>query len=69
MSDSLGLSIGMTNLVAARMGRPPVMRRSVLTLFEDRAAEVGLPSEFSAFSAFSANQNLSQPGMVLAGFV
>ena len=45
MSDSLGLSIGMTNLVAARMGRPPVMRRSVLTVFDDRAPEVGVPSE------------------------
>ena len=44
MSDSLGLSIGMTNLVAARIGRPPVMRRSVLTLFNDRAPEVGVPS-------------------------
>src|SRR5690242_9160669 len=60
MSDSLGLSIGMTNLVAARIGRAPVMRRSVLTLFADRAAEVGVPSE---------NPNLNQPGMVLSGFV
>ena len=59
MSDSLGLSIGMTNLVAARMGRPPVMRRSVLTVFDDRDAEVGVPSE---------NPNLNQPGMVLSGF-
>ena len=42
MSDSLGLSIGMTNLVAARVGRPPVMRRAVLTLFSDRAPEVGM---------------------------
>ena len=60
MSDSLGLSIGMTNLVAARMGRPPVMRRSVLTVFDDRAPEVGVPAE---------NPNLNQPGMVLSGFV
>ncbi len=45
MSDSLGLSIGTTNLVAARVGRPPVMRRSVLTLFADRAPEVGVPAE------------------------
>ena len=45
MSDSLGLSIGMTNLVAARIGRAPVMRRSVLTLFNDRAPEVGVPGE------------------------
>src|ERR1700704_5710280 len=60
MSDSLGLSIGMTNVVAARIGRPPVMRRSVLTLFNDRAPEVGVPGE---------NPNLTQPGLVLSGFV
>src|SRR5262245_15693983 len=60
MSDSLGLSIGMTNLVAARIGRAPVMRRSVLTLFNDRAPEVGVPSE---------NPNLNQHGLVLSGFV
>jgi cell division ATPase FtsA len=60
MSDSLGLSIGMTNLVAARIGRAPVMRRSVLTLFNDRASEVGVPSE---------NPNPNQPGLVLSGFV
>ncbi len=60
MSDSLGLSIGVTNLVAAKSGRPPVVRRSVLTLFDDRAPEVGVPSE---------NPNLNQPGTVLSGFV
>lgn len=32
MSDPLGLSIGTTNLVAARVGDPPLTRRSVLTL-------------------------------------
>ena len=32
MSDPLGLSIGTTNLVAARVGSPPVTRRSVLPL-------------------------------------
>ena len=32
MSDPLGLSIGTTNLVAARVGNQPVIRRSVLTL-------------------------------------
>ena len=32
MSDPLGLSIGTTNLVAARVGNQPVTRRSVLTL-------------------------------------
>ena len=41
MTDSLGLSIGMTNLVAAREGRAPVIRRSILTLHNDRAPEVG----------------------------
>ena len=61
MSDSLGLSIGSTNLVAARVGRPPVMRRSILTLFDDRAPEVGVPSEFGG--------NPGQSGMVLSGFV
>lgn len=60
MSDSLGLSIGSTNLVTARIGRPPVMRRSILTVFDDRAPEVGVPGE---------NPNLNQPGMVLSGFV
>ena len=32
MSDPLGLSVGTTNLVAARVGNQPVTRRSVLTL-------------------------------------
>jgi hypothetical protein len=63
MSDALGLSIGMTNLVAARTGRPPVMRRSVLTLFDGRDPEVGVPSEFSG------NPSAQKPGMVLSGFV
>jgi hypothetical protein len=63
MSDSLGLSIGMTNLVAARIGRPLVMRRSVLTLFSDRAPEVGVPIENRA------NPNVSNQGLVLSGFV
>ena len=60
MSDSLGLSIGVTNLVAARVGRPPVMRRAVLTLFSGRAPEVGVRGENSA---------LNQSGLVLSGFV
>ncbi|WP_460009916.1 hypothetical protein, partial [Mycobacterium avium] len=33
MYDPLGLSIGTTNLVAARNGSPPVSRRCVLTLY------------------------------------
>jgi actin-like ATPase involved in cell morphogenesis len=58
-SDSLGLSIGIANLVAARVGSPPVSRRSVLTLFGHRPPEVGTPDE---------NPNLTEPGLVLQGF-
>src|SRR5690242_18719037 len=32
MSDPLGLSIGTTNLVAARVGSPPLLRRAVVAL-------------------------------------
>ncbi|MGK2880663.1 MAG: Hsp70 family protein [Mycobacterium sp.] len=60
MSESLGLSIGTTNLVAAHSGQPPVSRRAILTLFDDRPPEVGVPAE---------NPNIAGPGMVLAGFV
>ncbi|OBG94532.1 molecular chaperone [Mycobacterium sp. E3298] len=60
MSESLGLSIGAANLVAARAGRAPVVRSAVLTLFEHRPTEVGLPEE---------NPNLTENGMVLRGFV
>ncbi|MGH9058858.1 MAG: Hsp70 family protein, partial [Acidimicrobiales bacterium] len=60
MSDSLGLSIGTTNLVAARVGGAPVTHRSVLTLFGHRAAEAGVPDD---------NPNLDEPGLVLRGFV
>jgi hypothetical protein len=60
MSEALGLSIGVTNLVAARVGGAPVTRSSVLTLFDNRAAEVGLPEE---------NPSLTEPGLVLRGFV
>ncbi|MEB4208432.1 Hsp70 family protein [Mycobacterium sp. 94-17] len=60
MSESLGLSIGVANLVAARAGSAPVTRSSVLTLFEHRPTEVGLPEE---------NPNLTESGLVLRGFV
>ncbi|KLO25405.1 Hsp70 family protein [Mycobacterium haemophilum] len=60
MSESLGLSIGAANLVAARVGNAPVSRRSVLTLFDHRPAEVGLPEE---------NPSLTEPGLALRGFV
>ncbi len=60
MSESLGLSIGVANLVAARAGSTPLRRSSVLTLYENRPTEIGLPEE---------NPNLSEPGLVLRGFV
>ncbi len=60
MSESLGLSIGVANLVAARVGSAPVTRQSVLTLFDDRASEVGVPEE---------NPNLTGTGLVIRGFV
>jgi hypothetical protein len=60
MSESLGLSIGVSNLVAARSGGVPVARTPVLTLFEDRPTEVGLPEE---------NPKLTEPGLVLRGFI
>ncbi|CDQ43445.1 Hsp70 family protein [Mycolicibacterium neoaurum] len=55
MSDPLGLSIGTTNLVAARVGDQPVTRRAVLTLPTDGAPEIGVSS--------------GRPGQVLSGFV
>ncbi|MCV7103037.1 Hsp70 family protein, partial [Mycobacterium palustre] len=60
MSESLGLSIGAANLVAVRAGGAPVIRSSVLTLFEHRPTEIGLPEE---------NPNLTEQGLVLRGFV
>ena len=60
MSDPLGLSIGTTNLVAARVGDQSVTRRSVLTLFSHRAPEVGAPS---------AHGQAREPGVTLTGFV
>ena len=41
MTDPVGLSIGTTNLVAARVGTQPVTRRSVLTLYDHRATGSG----------------------------
>ncbi|KAA1249938.1 Hsp70 family protein [Mycobacterium simiae] len=60
MSESLGLSIGVANLVAIRSGGIPMRRASVLRLFKHRAAEVGLPEE---------NPDLTDSGLVLRGFV
>ncbi len=63
MYDPLGLSIGTTNLVAVRSGKPPVSRRAVLTLFPDRAPELGLPEKDSA------NPDATDTGTLMAGFV
>lgn len=60
VTDSLGLSIGTANLVAARTGSAPVTRSSVLTLFDHRPPELGAPDE---------NPGLNEPGLVLSGFV
>jgi hypothetical protein len=60
MSESIGLSIGVANLVAARAGGDAVTRRSVLTLFDQSASEVGLPEE---------NPDPAEAGLVMRGFV
>ncbi len=66
MSDALGLSIGTMNLVAARPGRPPVSRRSVLTLWDgNRPPEIGVPSQNPELTS----PNLSAMAVVLRGFV
>ncbi|HMZ13732.1 MAG TPA: molecular chaperone, partial [Mycobacterium sp.] len=65
MSESLGLSIGTANLVAARPGRAPVSRRAVLTLWDNRPAEVGVPSQNPELTS----PNLTEAGLVLRGFV
>ncbi|WP_156661072.1 Hsp70 family protein, partial [Mycobacterium sp. 852002-51163_SCH5372311] len=63
MYDPLGLSIGTTNLVAARSASPPVTRRAVLTLYPHCAPKVGVPQDDPA------NPNLAQPGVLVSGFV
>jgi hypothetical protein len=60
MYDPVGLSIGTTNLVAARNGSSPVARRAVLTLYPHCAPKIGLPEE---------NPALSEPGVLMRGFV
>ncbi|HOW95762.1 MAG TPA: Hsp70 family protein, partial [Mycolicibacterium fallax] len=62
MTDPTGLSIGAMHLVAARVGAPPVTRRSVLTLFRQRPPEVGTPADNPVLAA-------AEPGLVLRGFV
>ncbi len=57
--SALGLSIGATNLAAVTADRA-VTRKPVLTLFRQRPAEVGIPSE---------NPKLNEPGLVISDFV
>ena len=56
---ALGLSIGTTNLAAVAADQA-VTRKPVLTLYPERAPEVGIPAE---------NPRLNQPGLVITGFV
>src|SRR5271156_2385388 len=60
MYDPLGLSIGTTNLVAARDGSTPVSRRAVLTLYPHCAPKIGLPDEDS---------KAIESGVLMSGFV
>ncbi|MBV8785450.1 MAG: Hsp70 family protein [Mycobacterium sp.] len=58
MTGPLGLSIGTTNLVGARIGSPPLTRRAVLTWSHEHAPQVGVPL------------GMRDPGTVtIAGFV
>jgi hypothetical protein len=56
---AIGLSIGATNLAAVTADRS-VTRKPVLTLYRQRAPEVGVPAE---------NAALTEPGVVLTDFV
>jgi len=60
MSDGVGLSVGATNLAAVLVGRTAVTRSPVLTRYQHRPPEVGVPSE---------NPNLNERGLVITDFV
>lgn len=62
MADGIGLSIGSTNLTAVVVDRAAVKRSPVLTLFPQRAPEVGVPSE-------NPNLNVNERGLILTDFV
>jgi actin-like ATPase involved in cell morphogenesis len=57
--SALGLSIGATNLAAVTADRA-VTRKPVLTLYDQRSPEVGVPGE---------NPKLNEPGLVISDFV
>lgn len=58
VSNGLGLSIGETNLVAASAGGSALTTRSILTVYPDRAPELGATTGMTG-----------QGGLVLTGFV
>ncbi len=58
-TPALGLSIGSTNLAAVTADLA-LIRKPVLTLYRQRAPEVGVPSE---------NPRLDEPGLVVTDFV
>ncbi len=60
MAEAIGLSIGATRFAGVRLGRAPVTRQSVLTLYQQRSPELGVPAE---------NPNITSPGVVVTGFV
>src|ERR1700748_3599438 len=57
---TVGLSVGATNLAAVVVGRAAGARCPVLTLYQHRPPEVGVPSE---------NPNLNERGLIITEFV
>src|SRR5262245_24724888 len=62
MAAGVGLSVGATNLTAVAVGRAAVTRSAVVTLYPDRAVEVGLPGE-------NPRLNSDDHGVVISDFV
>lgn len=60
MTEAIGLSVGATRFAGVQHGGVAVTRQSVLTLYQQRPPELGVPGE---------NPNLTQPGLVVTSFV
>ena len=60
MAHALGLSVGAAKLAGVAVGSVAVTRSAVLTRFDHRPPEVGLPSE---------NPALDERGLIIKGFV
>jgi hypothetical protein len=60
MAEAIGLSVGATRFAGVQHPGAAVTRQSVLTLYQQRPPELGVPGE---------NPNLTQPGLVVTGFV